>query len=214
MENQDTGGLPQKKYQVPITVIPTYKILTRCVGMIVIAWIGSVSILSVVSSQNVVSFISSQVGQTWLSISKMATVVAKLRSNQYESALKSIFDKSKMMCVTDLPPDPEFVASKKYKNMEKYIRSKYDFEALRKDFVEKGYLIYKPDILESVIDGAAEFTKVCDANGDKQDFHQDRFTDIDAVRDIAQNYDIRVMRAVFHGYKPYPFQTLNYPLQA
>ena len=46
---------------------------------------------------------------------------------------------------------------------------------------------------------------------DCRNYHQDRFADIDSVRDLAMDYDIRAMLASLHGYEPYPFQTLNYP---
>ena len=42
--------------------------------------------------------------------------------------------------------------------MKEYITSKYDFEAMRKNFIENGFLVYKPAIPEDVLNGASEFT--------------------------------------------------------
>mmetsp|Transcript_41629 Transcript_41629/g.61082 ORF Transcript_41629/g.61082 Transcript_41629/m.61082 type:complete len:452 (+) Transcript_41629:114-1469(+) len=155
---------------------------------------------------------STNANKLWLFASQAGLKsLAASSSSMYKTPVQSVFETSEMTSVTELTPDPEFIASEKYKKMEKYIKSKYDFELLHKNFIEKGYIIYKPDIPESIIDDAAEFTKVCDKHSDQRDFHQDRFTDINSVRDIAQSYDIRSMLAVLHGYDPYPFQTLNYP---
>jgi len=121
--------------------------------------------------------------------------------------------------VASLKPDPKFAATQEYQEMRKYIEKNYDFKKLKQDFVTKGYVVYKPEIPDNVLNGATEFTeqvlKRCKTEGvvpadDCPDFHQDRFTDIDSVRDLAQNYDIRAMLASLHGYEPYPFQTLNY----
>jgi len=179
-------------------------------ALVVTFLIASKSSSSIVEVHELKSFCPKV--QSWL-LAALITVVPfgqTSPSSNYEPPVESVFRKSEMASLNDLTPDLEFIASDKYKRMEKYIKSKYDYESLRKSFIEKGYISYKPDIPESTIDAAAEFTKLCDDNRGSN-FHQDRFTDIDAVREIALNYDIQAMLAVLHGYDPYPFQTLNYP---
>ena len=45
-------------------------------------------------------------------------------SSNYEPPVKSVFRQSEMTSLNDLTPDPEFIASDKYKRMEKYIKVK------------------------------------------------------------------------------------------
>eukprot|EP00518_Triparma_eleuthera_P001181 CAMPEP_0182458214 /NCGR_PEP_ID=MMETSP1319-20130603/3598_1 /TAXON_ID=172717 /ORGANISM="Bolidomonas pacifica, Strain RCC208" /LENGTH=380 /DNA_ID=CAMNT_0024656853 /DNA_START=245 /DNA_END=1387 /DNA_ORIENTATION=+ len=122
--------------------------------------------------------------------------------------------------VRNLEPDPIFTATQEYQEMLKYIEKRYDFKNMKEDFISKGFLVYKPEIPDDVLNGATDFTeqvlKRCATDGvdpadDCRNFHQDRFADVDSVRNLAMNYDIRAMLASLHGHEPYPFQTLNYP---
>ena len=123
------------------------------------------------------------------------------------------------LTAADLPPDQDFVDSPKYKEMLHFVQERNDIKALKKSFDEKGYIIFNPEIPHAVLEGAKKFTEeiysTCIINpnppDDCRNLHQDKYMEVDAVRDLAQNYHIRSMMAVLNGHDPYPFQTLNYP---
>mmetsp|Transcript_31386 Transcript_31386/g.66849 ORF Transcript_31386/g.66849 Transcript_31386/m.66849 type:complete len:420 (+) Transcript_31386:212-1471(+) len=123
------------------------------------------------------------------------------------------------LTAADLPPDENFIKSTQYTDMLKYVRERNDIEGLRHSFEEKGYIIFKPEIPEDVLEGAKKFTEdvynTCIVNLEPpekcRNMHQDKFMEVEAVRKLAQNYHIRAMMAVLNGYNPYPIQTLNYP---
>jgi len=119
-----------------------------------------------------------------------------------------------------LTRDARFTASEKYWKMEELVRSNYDLDTLRRDFAEKGYVTFKPNWAEGVLDSAQAFTqhvleRCAPNNGtpalDCRDYHQDRFTDQASVKALALNPDVLAVLAVLHGRDPFPFQTLNYP---
>ena len=122
----------------------------------------------------------------------------------------------------ELPGNARFLSSREYKEMAAFIGARHDIADLRQRFSQDGYVVFKPEIPESVLAGAAAFTekvfKTCitketPAPKDQKcgHMHQDKFTHVRAVRQLAMNYHIRAMLAALHKHDPFPFQTLNYP---
>ena len=103
--------------------------------------------------------------------------------------------------------------------MVPFIRQKHpDFDDTKGTFSRDGYVVFKPEIPEDVLQGAHDFTEqvynecIVGSNDKKcRNMHQGKYTHVPAVRDLATNFHIRAMMAVLHSHEPYPFQTLNYP---
>jgi len=142
--------------------------------------------------------------------------------NSPHSIYKTFSDALGPQTAEDLPPNTQFTTSQTYKDMLTYIEARHDVKELQASFYKKGYVTFKADIPEETLKAAANFTETIfnrcviaetkpESCGIGFQNHQERFTDIPAVRDVAQSYHVRSMLAVLHGYEPYPFQTLNYP---
>lgn len=119
----------------------------------------------------------------------------------------------------------KFVHSAEFAEMKKYIIDRHpDIEQLQDQFARDGYIVFKPDIPTDVLEGAAAFTQsiydICSlktkelpADTDRHcgNYHQDRYDEVEVVKQLADDYHIRAMLAMLHNDEPYPFQTLNYP---
>lgn len=123
----------------------------------------------------------------------------------------------------DLTPHPTFTGSDRFKKMMEFIEKRHpNIDKIRKQFDEEGFIVFKPEIPEATLAAAAAFTedvyRNCSVGSPPiggagcRDLHQDRYTDIPAIRDIAMNFHIHSMMAALHQHEPFPFQTLNYPL--
>jgi len=120
--------------------------------------------------------------------------------------------------IDGLKPDPSFLASDKYKQMRDNAYAKYDMDLLKKEFEDKGVIRFLPEYPAGTLDEAANLTRSilhkCSTPPLPDEcmyLHTERFVDVDAVKNIALNYDILSVLAVLHGHDPYPFQTLNFP---
>ncbi len=122
---------------------------------------------------------------------------------------------------SELNADHLFTSTAEFGAMMNFIRQRHDLDSLRKSFNKDGFIVFKPEIPDEVLEGAAQFTqKVYEAcivgakpaPAECRNMHQDKYTHIPAVRELALNYHIRAMLAALHSHEAYPFQTLNYPL--
>jgi len=124
----------------------------------------------------------------------------------------------------DAPPThSEFIRSGDYKSMMKrakdVVGGTKELDILRRIFERNGFVIVKPRFPEGVLEGAKEFTEkvytTCISNPKPPkecvNFHQDRYTHNDGVKSLALDADVLAVLAALNGFKPYPFQTLNYP---
>ena len=97
--------------------------------------------------------------------------------------------------------------------MVSFIRQKHpDFDDIKDTFNRDGYVVFKPEIPEDVLQGAHDFTEqvynecIVGSNDKKcRNMHQDKYTHVPAVRDLATNFHIRAMMAVLHSHEQCPF---------
>jgi len=120
---------------------------------------------------------------------------------------------------------PPASSSSKLDEMKRYIAERHpDIEQIKAHFASEGYIVFKPEIPSEVLEGASSFTKsiwdICSAktsplppDTDRHcgNYHQDRYDEVEVVKQLADNYHILAMLATIHNDEPYPFQTLNYP---
>ena len=98
----------------------------------------------------------------------------------------------------ELPGNASSLSSREYKEMAAFIGARHDIADLRQRFSQDGYVVFKPQIPESVLAGAAAFTekvfKTCiTKETPAQDqkcghMHQDKFTHVRAVRQVNLSY--------------------------
>jgi ectoine hydroxylase-related dioxygenase (phytanoyl-CoA dioxygenase family) len=109
--------------------------------------------------------------------------------------------------------------------MHSFLKKQHpDLENVLSTFARDGFIVFKPKISAGVLEAAASFTRsiidICHTKTksipegtDRHcgNYHQDRYDEVEVVKQLADNYHINAMLAVLHGAEPYPFQTLNYP---
>jgi len=121
--------------------------------------------------------------------------------------------------------NPLFVNGQAFHEMSSYIQARHpNFEEMKQQFADQGFITFRPDIPKDVLGGAQQFTQsvwdICNShvapipnNTDRKcnSYHQDRYDEVQSVKELAENFHVRAMLAVLHNDEPYPFQTLNYP---
>ena len=75
------------------------------------------------------------------------------------------------------------------------------------DWRRDGFLIFAPGIAANTVSAASEFTRAIDGNR-----QQDAWRSVPAVREIALDPGVLgMLRMLYEGRRPIPFQTLNFP---